>query len=563
MRRPRTLSLVGTLAAALSVTLVVSGCAGSRLDRERQAQNGVITQLVFPAEVSGTVGGLGNYNPYSPSPLTAFWLYEPLIVRNNLTCDETPWLATAATWEGATKLTLDIRQGVEWSDGEPFSAEDVAFTFNLGKEYPGIDKAGVWNDSFGAPAESVVAEGDQVVFTFTGNAAPKYDGIIATKILPEHVYSEVGDPTTYIDKEPVGTGPFEVTSYNGRRLTLSRRDDYWQADKIKVQSIVQEGQYDANQAALKIENGELDAYYGEIPNPQRTVVDKDPDLNHFFYAPAGATVLTGNLTRPPFDDPAFREAISYGMDKESMSDKATYGIMEPASQTGLKLPAMDDLLPSAYAAEDTVLPYDPARAEELLDEAGYTKGPDGTRTLPDGSPMDVTFTVQAGFIDYEAVSEVVADNLNAIGVSTAVVASAPESVDDQKKSGDFQLMLEYLGGGCELAKNIGAKLATNQIPTEKEILPNVGRYSDPATDEAVAGLAGSTDPEEQKQYLGDLIDVMMEQFPVTPLIYAPSRTIYRTQFAEGWPNEENPYASGSDDRLLVMTRLTPPDEVSK
>lgn len=559
MRISRRLSQpTSLLIGGIALSLVATGCAGSAKDQENQAADGMIAQLTFPAEVDATVGGLGNYNPYSPTPLTAVWLYEPLIVRNNLTCEETPWLATGATWDGGDKLTLDIREGVKWSDGEDFTADDVAFTLNLQKEFPGMDKAGLWNDTFGAPAKSVTVDGNQVVIEFEGNAAAKYDGIISTKILPEHIYSQVDDPTTYVDKEPVGTGPFEVESYNGRRLTLARRDDYWQADKIKVEKIVQEGIFDSSQAALKLENGEIDAYYGDIPNPQKTVVDKDPDNTGFFYAPAGTTVLTGNLEQEPWSDPKFREAISYGMDKESMSQKGIYGIMEPASQTGLKLPAMEDLLPEEYAGADTVLPYDPDKAAQMLDAAGYEEGPDGKRTMPDGSPLSVDFSVQAGFIDYEAIAEVVADNLNALGVDTKVTASAPESVDEEKKQGTFNTVLEYLNGGCELARNLGSKLNSKQFPTEQDIFPNVGRYSDPATDQAIAQLSGATSREDQKPYLGDLVDVMMTQFPVTSLIYAPSRTIYRTDNAEGWPTEDNPYASGADDRLLVMTRLTPP-----
>ena len=150
--------------------------------------SGMIAQLSFPSEADSSVGGLVNYNPLSPKPLTTNWIYEPLIVRNNLTCTETPWLATKATWEGATKLTFDIRDGVKWSDGQPFTAKDVAFTFNLGKTYKAADKAGVWSDTFGSPASSVEASGNKVVLTFSGNAAGKYEGIISTKILPEHLY---------------------------------------------------------------------------------------------------------------------------------------------------------------------------------------------------------------------------------------------------------------------------------------------------------------------------------------------------------------------------------------
>ena len=67
------------------------------------------------------------------------------------------------------------------------------------------------------------------------------------------------------------TGPFKVGSYNGRRLELVRRPDYWQADKIKVEKLVLEGNYDANQAALKLRSGELDFYSGELPEPGEDV----------------------------------------------------------------------------------------------------------------------------------------------------------------------------------------------------------------------------------------------------------------------------------------------------
>jgi peptide/nickel transport system substrate-binding protein len=232
--------------------------------------------------------------------------------------------------------------------------------------------------------------------------------------------------------------------------------------------------------------------------------------------------------------------------------------MKPASQTGLKLPSMEKLLPEKYAGQDTVIPYDIAKANQLLDAAGYTKGADGKRTMPDGSPLAVNFSVQAGWIDYQAVADVVAKGLNDAGVATKVTASAPDSVDGQKKTGDFQLMLEYLHGGCELAKNIGAKLSSKQFPTATEILPNVGRFSDPTVDQAVTNLSQSTEEADQKKYLGELVDTMMTKYPVTPLIYAPARILYRTDKAVGWPSEQDPYANPSDDRLLVITRLTAP-----
>lgn len=545
------------VAGAVSVLLTVTACGGGGAGKaDTGSADGMIASLNLSADAPATAGGLVNYNPNSPNSLTKEWLYETLLIRNRQTCAVTPWLATKSTWTGADHLSFDIRQGVKWSDGKPFTAKDVAFTLNLGKKYPAIDTAGLWNDTFGKAAKSVTAEGNKVNIVFGGNAAPKFDNLINTKILPEHIWSKVGDPAKYIDKKPVGTGPFAVGSYNGRRLVLTRRADYWQADKVKVKQLVLEGQFDAAKGALALRGGQLDMWQGEIPNPARTFVGANPKVNHFYYPPNGTTVLTFNLEQKPFSDVKFRAATAFAIDRAEVSKKATYGIMKPASQSGLKLPAAEKYLPSEFPAASTVIPFDAAKANALLDAAGYKKGTDGKRTNIDGSPLSLVFTAQAGWIDYLTMADVVVRGFNAVGLNAKVVATAPESVDAQKKSGRFQMLFEYIDGGCELAKNLGSKLASNQIPTKTTIMPNVQRWNDPASDRQVDALSGSVDEAEQLKYAGQLVTTMMTQYPVTALIYAPSRLLYRTDKAVGWPSDENPYAH-PDNKLLILTHLTP------
>ncbi|MGT3784174.1 hypothetical protein ACVTE8_16610, partial [Staphylococcus aureus] len=142
-----------------------------------------------------------------------------------------------------------------------------------------------------------------------------------------------------------------------------------------------------------------------------------------------------------------------------------------------------DLMPAEYADKDTVLPFDIDKANQMFDAAGYTVGADGMRTNKDGSPLQIGVDVQAGWIDYESTIEVVVRNLRSMKLDSKVIKSAPDNVDAKKKAGEFQMMLEYLHGGCQVARNLGSKLATDQIPTKKTVLPNVERWSDPATDQ--------------------------------------------------------------------------------
>ena len=558
-------SILAAASLVLAGSLAFAGCSGkvgTSTNGGNNASGGSstgtdnpIAAITLPAEVGDNIGGLVNYNPYSPNPLTnSGYIYEPLMIQNSLNCTVTPWLATEYKWNDDKTLVFTIRDGVKWSDGQAFTADDVAFTFNLMKTYSGMDTASIWGDVWGGKATSVTASGNKVTLSFSAPAIAKFQDIVGLKILPKHLYEKVGDPTKYIDKAPVGTGAFKIGSYNGRKLVLQKRDDYWQADKIKVQSIVEQGNYDATQAALALNAGNLDAYWGEIPNPAVSFQAKNPSLNHFWYAPAGSTVLTPNDSKAPYSDPAFRMAITQGLDKEQMSQKATYGVMKVASQTGLKLPYAESLMPDKYKGQDTVIKFDTAKAAADLDTAGYKVGSDGFRTNKDGSPLKITFAVQAGWIDYQAAAQVIVNNLQAMKLNASLVAYSPDQVDAFKKQGQFDMMLEYLNGGCVVARNLGSKLATNQMPTKTTVQPNVQRYSDPATDKIINDLAATTDEAKQKELVGQLVDVMMTKAPVSTLFYAPARMIFRTDKAVGWPSEADPYATNAD-MLLIMTHL--------
>src|SRR6201986_1316395 len=158
-----------------------------------------------------------TFNPYSLTSTgyltNAVSLYnEPLFIFNTLNSAESPipMLATAYSWSnGGKTLTLTIRSGVKWNDGKPFTASDVAYTFNLLKSNPKLYTSGApIVTSASAPSAT------SAVLNF---ANPEYANLFLigqVYIVPQHVWSKVGDPATYSDPSPVGTGPFMLYKFS-------------------------------------------------------------------------------------------------------------------------------------------------------------------------------------------------------------------------------------------------------------------------------------------------------------------------------------------------------------
>jgi peptide/nickel transport system substrate-binding protein len=545
--------------AALTTLVATSGCANIGLEPPPPAPEGFIAELRMPSEASASVQGLINYNYLAPNATVQTWLYEPLMIRDRFTCEAVPWLATSYEWPTTDRMVVHLREGVMWNDGEPFTADDVVFTFMIGKEFPAADRNGVWGEFYGAAATAVTALDEHTVeFQFDGPAVPKTDDVLQnTKILPKHIYEGQGDPTAFVDTKGVGTGPFVPAEYNGRRLIMERNDRYWDAENLKIQRISLEGQYDANSAALKIRSGALDLYRGDIPNPPRSIVAADPEDAHFFYPPDASTVIAINNERPVLSDPAFREGIAYALDREAISERASYGIMEPASQTMLLLPFQEADVPDKWKGKEFI-PYDPEEANRLLDEAGYEKNADGWRVDENGEPLSFVFSVQAGWMDFIAMADVIVRNLKDVGVQMKMVATDPNAVDGMQRSGDFDMVLDFVGGGCQRARDLGARLSSSQISHDQELLLNRARFDDPEVDALIAEWSNTSDEAEAKKLQDQVIDVFMTEFPYIALQYAPNRLIYRTENAVGWPSEEEPYPV--DQLIRVATKLRPAPE---
>jgi len=507
-----------------------------------------------------------NFNPFVSDNRrpTNNGVYEPSMIYNTVKGELTPWLATEYAWnDDNTVLTLTYRDDVLWSDGEPFTANDVAFTFNLQKENPGLVGGGqnAW-----VYLESVEATSDTTVdFTFKEVFTIGLYDIIGQNIVPEHVWADVEDAVAFTNDNPVGTGPFtEVTNFQNQIYEVRKNPNYWQEGKPFIEGFRFPAYPGNDQANLATINGENDWAANFIPDIEQTYVAKNPDTNGYWFPPIGATVMLYlNTTKAPFDNVDVRKAISMALNREQIVTVAMYDYTKPADPTGLS-----DAYPNYKVADPNSLgdwtQLNVEQANAMLDSAGLARGADGIRTLPDGTPMVYDINVVSGWSDWVSACNIMAQNLEEVGIQATVKSYDFSAWFDRVQKGEFDLSIGWSSGGATPFNYYRGQMATTKVkPVGEASDENWHRFGSEEADALLTQFAATSDVAEQKAIAEQLQQLFAENAPAIPLFPGPAWYEYNTTRFTDFPNAENPYAQGSffgggtPEQLIVMTTVKP------
>jgi peptide/nickel transport system substrate-binding protein len=566
---PHRYRLLTVFSLLVVLGLVLAACGGSNSNNTTTSnQTTALRVLSAPGQPNPDL-----FNPFFDTNQGGDFgaqglLYEELYFTNLYTGQTTPWLASSYAYSSdLTQLTFHTRPGVKWNDGQEFTSADVKFTFDLMMAHPALDQNGVLPliKSVDAPDSSTV------VFTLQHPDSTALFRIgDQVYIVPQHIWANIsGDPAKFAnDKNPVGTGPYKLTSFSTDLITYDVNPNYW-GTKPKVPRIQVPSIKDNTTAITDMIQGKLD-WMGTGWNPDYDPIftAKDPQHNHTFFAASNTVLLYLNLQKAPYNNLLVRKAINAAINRSQLPQGvAKYaGVANP---TGVIVPTLNDWIAPQY--QGMSFQYSISQADSYLQQAGFKKGSDGFYRDAGGKEFNMPVDVVNGWSDWDQDVQFIVNDLKAAGINASVNSqSGYLPYYTAISTGTYDAAISWTNVGPTPYFPYQALLSSaNSAPAGKAVVgTNFERWDSSTsnglsakTDQLIAQYEESADPNVQKQAMLGIEEIMVNQLPALPLTVNVNWDEFTTKNWVGWPDSNNPYDYGAPfqmpDAANVILHLSP------
>jgi peptide/nickel transport system substrate-binding protein len=494
-----------------------------------------------------------NWNPLAIGAMatgTQGLIYEPLYLYDPLKNSYVPWLASsdeAGGWQGNTYV-MTVRDGVEWSDGQPMTAADVAYSINLAR----TNAADPFSPNV-ATVANATASGNKVTVTFKGTPAhPEFEDYLwKAPVLPQHIWSKIpaSKIATDANAHPVGTGPMTLDTANTQEVAYQTKTDWWGTKALglsfKFKYLVDVVNGSNSQELGQLNSGNIDWSNNYLPGINMLASAQGGNSGYtlkFFY-PKSPYMLSGNTvwlepntTKAPMNNVNFRRALAYALNPAAIAQSVYGGIASPAAPTGL-LPTLktagfvDQAVEKQYGAT-----YDPNKAKQLLAQSGYNG-----RTL--------TLEAPQGWSDWNTAQQVISQELNAVGIKVQVTMPAFNQRTADITNGTYDLALDNNAGLDSTPWSYFQRVYQLPIQKQQSAQLNWERYNSPADWSLVqqAAATPSSDSAKLNQIYSTLEKDFLQQQPQIPLWYNGVWFQGNTQYWQGFPS-----STGGNQNIPAM-----------
>lgn len=445
--------------------------------------------------------------------------------------DPEPWLAESATpSRDFRSWTVRLRPGVTWHDGRPLTAEDVKFTFDYFKD---TAPPGRWTHhvSDEPPYERGEVLDERTVRLDFARPAPTFPILPGADlpILPRHIWQDVDDPSTATGEPPVGSGPYKVTEIvPDQRYRFEANDDYFKGeplvDVIEIPIVT-----DENAAFQALQTGQVDYVDRDVPPAVVEEFESSDDIEVARGTDFDSTELQFNARTPPLDDPRLRKAMALAIDYDALVERVLQGDGQPGSDSWMH-PS------SRWALPDAGHEFDPQRAQRMLDEAGYRRGPDGLRLGPDGAPLE--FEVLVSSFEPESVRalQLAARQVQQIGVRLQPEALDPAALNERTSPGpdgppDYDAQMA--GFDWHAHTDPDNLYFFFHSPGERGIGKVFTGWSNSRFDQLVERAAGMS-AQDRTPLMHEAQRIMADEVPLLTFWYRDGVHAYRSDAYDGW-----------------------------
>jgi peptide/nickel transport system substrate-binding protein len=517
LRRRAPVGFMGVLAASSAALLALSGCTtgissaaegpGGTPSKDGTltvATNGQEPDCIDP--LVNSTAGVSVSRQFSDS---LFWQTED--------GEFEPWLATGyEVNEDGTVYTLGIREGVTFTDGAPLNAEAVKTNFDYIVDPATKSQLAA---AYFHPYEKSVVKDEYTLEVHLKQPYNSFINILAQSyfaLLSPQQITEA--PETTCDK-PIGSGPFIVEEWNkGRSVEFVRNDDYdWGPPGthdgpayVERFDLLFIGEDQVRSNALR--SGEVDAI-DFVPTENMEEFEASGDYGYIeAVRPGTPYAMHLNTARAPFDDKRVRQALLYSINRPEIVSAASFGQWEP---TNYLTPSTPDYSTDLGAS----IEYDVAKANALLDEAGWTERDAEGYRVKDGQRLTAVAPLDGTNAARERLAVLAQASAKEIGIEIKIELMAWQQLSDRMWSGDYDI---YSGlWSSNTADMLWLRWSSANISTPELVGQNQSNFANEKFDELVEQARVSTDPDERKELYRQAQALLIEEVPSIPLYGDP------------------------------------------
>jgi peptide/nickel transport system substrate-binding protein len=447
-------------------------------------------------------------------------------------------------------FTYHMRSGLKWSDGEPFTANDVAWTLNFYKERNISNYAGdmdIVKDVVATDDTTFVINAEKPTSVLNGESVWMYDFI-----LPEHIWSTIDEPKKFENVPTVGSGPWVVTEQKpGDLVRMERNPNFWGTEiglTPHVDVIIEKVFNDENQMAAALQRGEIDFGFFDSANILNSLSTTPNIKTHGAQIPlfdelgfnsgsafqtnkAGGFVPHGDGIHAT-SDPAFRRAVAQAIDKQTLVDKVYGGYaavadspVQPGATTGNWDPPPEE-----------ALNFDLEKAKADLTAAGYTDTDgDGTVNDPEtGENVVLRYYTRTSDQNTIKTAPFVKSWLNEIGVGVKVAAVSSSKLTNIILAGDYELFHWGWFPNPDPNYILGIFTCEQRAPRPGVYDNNDSYFCDPQYDKLYQQQLTATSTEDRVDIVHQMQQILYEQQPYIMLAYTNYLEAYRTDRFTGY-----------------------------